>query len=352
VKATVLHPNELGSSEVSQWQELQRHQPALANPFLSAEFALAVGRVREDARVAVLEDGSEVLGFFAFQCAPLGLGRPIGAGIADCQGLVWAPGAPLPEPSALLEASGLAVWEFDDLLGFQAAELGAHAIPERSPIVDVSGGHTAYLERRGDFPGRSSRYKARRLEREHGALRFEFDARETEALELLVRWKSAQYLSMGGYDRFARPWIAGLVRDLFANRPAGCAGVLSMLWAGNTPVAANFGLRSESILASWFPTYDAAFSRHSPGRLLFLHLLEAAAAEGLNEVNLGKGSESYKQWLKTGDLAIAEGWLQRPSIRALARSLQRRARRHLRRHVTIRPHLRRGVRRIRGSSAG
>ena len=41
----------------------------MRSPFLAPEFALAVDRVRRDARVAVLEDSGRVVGFLAYQAA-------------------------------------------------------------------------------------------------------------------------------------------------------------------------------------------------------------------------------------------------------------------------------------------
>ena len=87
----MVHPDELGPVELTRWRQLHGH-PELANPFLAPEFAVCVGRVRPGARVAVLEEGPEVVGYFPFEKGPFRIGRPIGAGLSDCQGLVHVPG--------------------------------------------------------------------------------------------------------------------------------------------------------------------------------------------------------------------------------------------------------------------
>lgn len=44
MKISVVRPGELGPAEVSAWHAMQRSDPAQRNPFLSPEFAAAVGR--------------------------------------------------------------------------------------------------------------------------------------------------------------------------------------------------------------------------------------------------------------------------------------------------------------------
>jgi Acetyltransferase (GNAT) domain/DegT/DnrJ/EryC1/StrS aminotransferase family len=108
--------------------------------------------------------------------------------------------------------------------------------------------------------------KQGKLEREQGPLRFLFDTSDGDLLDILMRWKSAQYRRTGRLDRFARPATVRLVRDLLQTRAPVCSGTLSVLYAGRRPVAIHLGLRSASTLACWFPTYDVTLARYSPGR--------------------------------------------------------------------------------------
>jgi hypothetical protein len=96
-----------------------------------------------------------------------------------------------------------------------------------------------------------------------------------------------------------------------------------MLYAGDRPVAGHFGLRSDAVLSAWFPSYDVSFYKYSPGLLLHLSMAEAAAAAGLRHIDLGKGFKDYKEVLKSRDLMVAEGWVERPSSGAALRRLQR-----------------------------
>nr|BFE82638.1 hypothetical protein GCM10020093_052390 [Planobispora longispora] len=40
--------------------------------------------------------------------------------------------------------------------------------------------------------------------------------------------------------------------------------MLTMVYAGDTPVAGHFGLRTADTLVGWFPAYDVEFARYSP----------------------------------------------------------------------------------------
>ena len=84
------------------------------------------------------------------------------------------------------------------------------------------------------------------------------------------------------------------------------------LCAGDRLVAVEFSLRSETTLAGWFPSHDCEFSRYSPGSIRTLRTIEAAGLAGLQRYDFGKGDEEYKQWLKTGDLQVCEGWVVNP----------------------------------------
>jgi CelD/BcsL family acetyltransferase involved in cellulose biosynthesis len=342
VRISPIRPHELGSAELARWRELQEGDPSLKNPFLAPEFTLAVDRARKHCLVAVLEDGPGIVGFFPYERRALGVGRAIGAGVSDCQGLVHAPGLQW-DPRALLRGCELTVWEFDHLLASQAPFAPYHVVPERSPVINISDGYQDYLTTRRPSSRRlikSTESRARKLEREIGPVRFEFDVQDRRALRSLMRWKSAQYRRTGQFDRFARDWIVRLVEDLYETRGREFAGVLSVLYAADRPVAGHFGIRSASVLSWWFPAFDPAFATYSPGVISLLRAVEAAADAGLGQIDLGRGHEGYKESFKSGDIAIAEGWVERPSGVAVARRAQRTLPRLLREVIVQHPALR------------
>jgi len=342
MKVSVARPQELGESDMTRWRELQRADPRLASPFLSPEFTLAVARGRANVRVAVIEDESGA-GYFAFERGRLGVGKPIGAGICDCQAVVQSSGLNW-DAKELLAECGLAVWEFDHLLAHQTTFAPNHVVHAGSPVIDLSQGFAHYAAQHPHLD-KDLRRAQRLLERDFGEVKFAFESEDMECLRLLMRWKSAQYRRTGRFDRFANRSVVQVVEDLVATRATGCSGLLSVLYAGGQPVAIHLGLRSESVLSSWFPAYDLTFAKYRPGLVLLRRIAEASAAAGLSHIDLGKGQEPYKDDFKNAEIPVAEGWVERPTAAARLRRLQRAPRRIVMDFVLGRPALRRGARR-------
>ena len=126
-------------------------------------------------------------------------------------------------------------------------------------------------------------------------------------------WKSAQYRRTGRPDRFARRWVIELLESLHADRGSGFSSMLSVLYVGDAPVAANFSPRFDWVLAGWFMAYDPAFSRHSPGLIQLLRLAEGSAALGIRLIDMGKGAKWYKDKMKSGEIFVGEGIVTRRS---------------------------------------
>jgi CelD/BcsL family acetyltransferase involved in cellulose biosynthesis len=249
---------------------------------MEPEFAVALGQVRPQARVAVIEgtgDDRGIVGFLPFERNLWGNGRALGLGVSDLQGAVLRPGTEL-RSEELLRACSLNSFTFDNLEGGRPPFAGHATGTYPSYVIDVGEGYPAYLEvlrRQSPKFLRTTLAKERRLGRQVGEVRFVFDERDPRALDTLMAWKSAQYRRTGRRDRFAREWISRLVRSLAATRARECAGVLSVLYAADRPVAAHFGLRSSTVLACWFPAYEPELAKYSPGLVLHLRMAEAAA---------------------------------------------------------------------------
>ncbi|GAA1009347.1 GNAT family N-acetyltransferase [Streptomyces thermogriseus] len=343
---SVYRPGELSAADRAAWTAMQSKAhlhglEELANPFLSPEFALAVGSCRRGVRIAVIRERGEPAAFFPFQRTATGVGRAIGLGLSDCQGLVHRPGFTW-DARELLRACKLAIWEYDHLVAgqepFEAGATGTFA----SPVMDVDQGYDVYLrELRARSPSflRGTRAKERRLGRDVGPVRYVHDERDPAVLRTLMSWKSAQYRRTGRSDRFAHAWITALVTRLFHTRSDPFAGILSVLYANGRPVAAHFGLRTERVLSSWFPAYDPAYGRFSPGLIMYLHMAEAAADDGIAHIDLGRGQKRYKDSLKTRELHVSEGWVTRRHPAAIAHRAHRAPVRALRNTVQSRPEL-------------
>ena len=220
MRISVVHPAELGPAEIAAWRSFQYGTAPLANPFLSPDFTIAVGRHRPGARVAVLHDGPDLAGFLPFERRGLGAGVPIAAGLTDLQGLVHAPGAEW-DPRALLKACGVSAWQFDHLVAGQKPFERYEQAVAPSPVIDLTPGYDAYYQ---GLKSSSSRFvssvgrKSRKLGREVGSLRFVLDSRDVTDLRTLMAWKSGQYQRTGRIDRFSQPWVVRLVDDLLSIR--------------------------------------------------------------------------------------------------------------------------------------
>ena len=341
MQISVIRPGELGPEEIDLWHSMQRETGSLAHPFLCPEFAIAVDYFRPDVRVAVLADGPTIVGFFPYERRRFGVGVPIGVGLSDCQGLIHAPAVDW-GPRELLRACKLSEWKFDHLVVGQMPFDPYVSAVAPSPVIDLTDGFTAYQEKlRLKSPqfSRDIARKERKLERETGELSFVVDCGDVSALRLLMSWKSHQYRRNGWIDVFARPWIVDLINYLFSIRSDRFDGLLSVLYAGEVPVAAHFGIRSGPILAHWFPAYDVRFGRQSPGLIQHLRMAAETAAIGIKLIDMGTGAERYKHTLKSYDLFVAEGVVVRGALTACAhrvRSVQGNwARRQVKRHPLL-----------------
>ncbi|MFF8293213.1 GNAT family N-acetyltransferase [Streptomyces sp. NPDC016309] len=341
---TVIAPDELGAAESAAWRAMQEATPVLESPFLSPEFAQAVGNWRRGARVAVLSEAAGPVGFFPFECRPFGLGLPIGSGVCDCQGLIHDPGLEW-DPVGLLRSCRLTLWRYDHLTQEQTPFETGVELRTGSPVIDIWRGFDAYLSALAWSANRTKRLRRaeRQLSDQVGDVRFVFDDHSPGSLEAFMRNKSAHYRAKGQVDLFSRPGTVALLRELRSTKAATCTGILSVLYAGDRPIAWLFGLRSRRLMHDWFSTYDPAAAHFSPGMLLRMKVAEAAASAGIERIDLGKGTEPFKNTIKTSDVPLAEGWVERPTVAAKARRAQMEAVTRLRSAATRRPVMRRAA---------
>jgi CelD/BcsL family acetyltransferase involved in cellulose biosynthesis len=308
VQVRVARPGELGGAEQQAWSMYGQADMTLASPFLTFEFARAVGAVREDARVGVVEDGGQPAAFFAFSVDGR-VGAPIGASICDSQALVVRPGFDW-NARELVRGAGLDTWRFDHLVSTQAPFVPFHRARHRSPVADLRDGHEQYRvrvrERSKDVLAQAAR-RRRKLAREVGDVTVEWQTEEADVLDTLFEWKSSQYRETGVWDRFDQPWIVDVVRTLASTRSTALTGLLTTLRAAGEPVAVHFGLLGRDRVAWWFPAYNTKFASYSPGLILLLDLVAEAAARGLALVDLGRGEHHYKLRVATGSYEVAEG---------------------------------------------
>jgi CelD/BcsL family acetyltransferase involved in cellulose biosynthesis len=295
------------------WRSIQEREPRFESPYFCPDFTRAVGAVRDDVRVVVIENDGRPVGFFPHQRAAWGRGSPVGGALSDYHGVIAAAQAEW-SVVELMRAAGLSVWSFDHLVD-PAGRFAPHvtASVAASPQIDL-----ASFEPPPDFAR-----KARKLAREVGELSFSVHAPGSGALERMFEWKSEQYRRTGLTDAFGVRWTRALLQEVMHVQRAGFAGTCSVLRAGDEVVAVHVGMRSSGVLHWWFPTYESRYAAYSPGILLLLRIAAAAPALGIRRIDLGKGDARYKRSLMTGAAPLREGCVELPSLAATARRLRR-----------------------------
>jgi CelD/BcsL family acetyltransferase involved in cellulose biosynthesis len=316
MQVQLIRPGELGLVEIATWHSMQRATPSLFNPFLSPEFAIAVGAFRPDTYIAILTEGRFVIGFFPFERRRFNVGVPICGWMSPCQAVIHSPGTEW-NPQELLQGCRLSAWQFDNLIVDQQSFKPYHAATVPAPIIDLADGFDTYyakLQMRSPRFCRELARKTRKLRREAGDVHIVTDSRDTNILRRLVAWKSDQYRRTSHVDRFERRWAVGLLDTLLVTYGDYLSGLLSVLYAGDQPVAAQFGLRADRLLIGWFTAYDIRFAKYSPGLIQLMKMAEQLAATGVQEIHMGKGAKSYTENLKNGDIPLAEGIVTSRSV--------------------------------------
>jgi CelD/BcsL family acetyltransferase involved in cellulose biosynthesis len=313
---------QLTSEEVAAWNSIQRDEPELASPFFRPEFAQAVGSVRDDVEVAILEDAGRSFGFFPYQRSRWNSGRPVGSVLSDYHGLI-APARVGCDPTELLRGCGLNVLHFDHLIDASTSFAPFTWRQSDSWHIDVPETIDDYFAGRENGRSLKSEYgqKVRKLAREVGPVRYVAHSADPELLSTLVAWKTAQYRRTNVANVFGYAWVRDLLDKLMEYDSLDFSPAVSALYAGDTIASIHYGMRSRTLLHGWFPAYNVALARYSPGMLHWLETIRSAKSAGIHRIDLAAGRESYKQRLVTGATQTAQGTVDvRASTRAVRRA--------------------------------
>lgn len=153
------------------------------------------------------------------------------------------------------------------------------------------------------------------------------------------RFLDGAVLAAGGFDALAqieeKSWIAARTDGHDAKFTTGGHGgfwraashdpvIAAMLHAAllsvdGVPAAFSFDLNAGTLKYAIANSYDPAFAKHSPGKLLYYRNLVAAAGAGITRVDWGAGDSGYKRVIgATRGPAIRDWLLVRPGLPALA----------------------------------
>jgi CelD/BcsL family acetyltransferase involved in cellulose biosynthesis len=326
LRSVTLDPAALEPAWIERWNALCLHEETFNHPFLTADFAAAVSRVRPLVRVCVLLDKDVPCAFFPYQFhsrrhLALGWAEPVGGAMSDYFGVVAEPGVRFTE-QGLLQAAGLNYLYFGQLDSAQA-ELGLHGeIPVQGLVVRFEQGAESYWvdisARDRDF-AKDTRRLTRQLEERVGPLSLHFeDSTGSSTLDLIIATKRAQYERTNVSDALGEAWTRDLLHELLRSPGSACAPSLVSLRAGDQWAASHFGLRCAAGLHYWFPVYSQELNRYSPGRLLLKTLIDHGAANGLHSIDCGLGDAKYKADFANERHMLFRGVWRRSGIRAQA----------------------------------
>ena len=185
---------DLDASLVNRWRQLQTADAELGSPYFCVEYARAVSEVRPNIEVAVLEFEGQVRGFFPYEPTSRRVAGPVGGRLSDWHGLIAEQGLQI-DAQQLMRACGKHIWDFDHVPASQVAFASHTQRHDVSPIMDLTQGYGGYLEQRkkaGAQRVSQMLRKARKFEREVGALRFEANSHDPKAFAQVVQWKREQ----------------------------------------------------------------------------------------------------------------------------------------------------------------
>ena len=350
MKISVITPSQIDGTLRERWHTIRSEagRGPLAGPFFTPEYTTLIGAERPGTRIAVIELEGRVVGFFPFEVDWLGFGGPVGDRMSDYHGVILEAGVTLPVRT-LLRACGLRTWRFDHLIDSTGAFSQYETGRAESWLMRLDGGYEAY---RASIEARSGLLKRkatdmRRMIRDLGPLRFEFQSTDSTLFERLQEWKSRQYVESGLVDLFRLEWARRTLDRLRQFESAEMSGVMSALYAGERLVAVHLGWRTSTVLHYYLPTYDRAASAYSPGFALLLKMTEHAAGMGIDTIDLGKGNESYKLVLANDSYQVAVGCVEPRLVRSI-RSGARAAAAQLKSSDALLNAARWGKRRLRG----
>jgi CelD/BcsL family acetyltransferase involved in cellulose biosynthesis len=308
VQCSVVHPSELGDTELALWRRFVE-QAGFRSPFLTPTYTTVIAAHRPESRVAILLDGSDIVGFLPYECSPERVGLPIGGGTNDVQALVTASDFECDLPD-LVRRLRVREWRFDHLLPGQELFAPFHREIHRSPVIDLSDGYETYAlavrQNSASVLSQAAR-RRRQLAKEVGPVSTEWRSSRPEDIDLLISMKAAQYERTGAYNLFGAAWSRDAVRHFAELQEGECAGIMSALRAGDRTIALHFGLTSGSLLHWWFPVYDPLFAKYSPGLVLLLDLAAAAGEHGVDLIDLGMGEHDYKLRVANSGYEVAAG---------------------------------------------
>jgi len=304
---------QLTTDHVAAWEAILVKAPLLRSPFLAPGWTRLLAECRDDVMVGVMRRGGQIVALLPYELGAEGEGRPVGNVFNDYQAVIALPAEPW-TPEQWLAGLGLTRMEFTGWLALQDQMTPYAESRPKSFAVALEDGfepYVAWLRQWRPSLVEELRSKTRRLEREVGALRFTSHLIDHELLDHALRIKARQWADSGWPGRFFAPWEYKMMHALLEWDEPSVAGLFSVLWAGEHPIAFHFGMRGRQAWHGWTIVHDPAFARYSPGMLIHMEMFKSAQGLGLDEFDLGMGEYPHKRRMQTHQVPLVRGSVKR-----------------------------------------
>jgi CelD/BcsL family acetyltransferase involved in cellulose biosynthesis len=325
LNATLKRPSELSAIERGAWDAFIDGNAALASPYFRLEFAECCEEARSDTRILIARKGMEIIGFLPMQMGKVGYARPLAGPLGDVQGAI-TPDSYTADIAAWLSAANVPLLEFQSALALQGCWSDVERWRDGSWIIDTSRGFDAFEAERTEAEPkafRNIRARQRKLEAIDGGFEFRMMDDRPEILQTMLDWKRAQYRRTKVFDVFSVAWTRRLMRALLNKQTDRFSGLSSSLNIDGKIAAVHIGMASESRCHYWFPAYDPAFNKVSPGLLLLIEMIRRASDQGHDSVELGPGDYDFKRNLSSYQIPLSAGCVVTRSPAAALRSAAR-----------------------------
>lgn len=304
----ITSPALLSDLERQLWADAVSSHPALDSPYCTLAYVEALFSVVPQARLIRIRRNDRTVGFLALQMRGR-VAQPLGAPLTDFHSLITLPNVDI-DLRAVLRALDLHRFEVSGWLGADSA-FTAGDVRERL-YVDLSGGFkTYYTEQRHQQKKffRNAERCRRNLDAAYPELGFSWEAASEAIIDWVIARKRDQYARTGLHDVFACGWTREVLYALAQHKDGALRLMAGVYRNGTDVIAAEIGLCTPDELHLWFPAYDRSAARHSPGILLSLDILKAAASEGIERVDFGCADEPYKLSMTTHKTPCYAGYV-------------------------------------------
>jgi CelD/BcsL family acetyltransferase involved in cellulose biosynthesis len=296
-----IHPDEAPSYIWRTWESILDEAPLLRSPFLAPGWTRLVGQCRNDVFVGVLRHGNTVVALLPYEQPLPGLVRPVGCVFNDQQAVIAAPDVSWSLQDWIV-GLGAYSWDMAGQVAFQFQFAPLVTKLNASYAVDLSRSAADYDAWLADWrPSqlREIKRKIKRLEKAIGPIRFIVHVEDHALLDHALALKGGQWEESGWHGRFFTVWEYRMMHGLLTWSERSFAGLFSVLWAGDRPIAFHFGMRGRAVWQGWTIVHDPSYASFSPGILIHYFMFRAGPSLGLDEFDMGMGEFPHKRRLHT-----------------------------------------------------